>query len=725
MGELRIYIKQEQQYDLKQAHVYYDGPNPQSLQMKYGALAPTPRQWRNYGDYLDVTHEVGNLQSLSLTWSQDRDASGVSTPGALQSKRSASGMLQVEGEAYRLMKQWLIEDVSAPLNAVSVKIYDSGCGCYYEDYRVAPKDIRYCENEVCSFDFTIKQTDERLNCIKSTLIHDNWQHWFQPQPVGKMHPRFSYCNEIRPNGILVAIWMLGMMNFVLTNSILIPISLIINAIIFAINGIIAIIRFLGGTPDYIKFIDLKDIIDTQEQSFVESAGCGREHPAPLIRDYITNVCDRCGVHVDQASAPIFFAQDIAVETSSRGRIVTKNPHYNACYFYAPVQRGIRRVSLPSPFREPDFNNTDFWIPDNSPLHTLDTFLDELKVLYNAEWKVQDGVLYFNRKDYFLDGDPVFDFSVNGGDRDKIIEGVCFEWNETKYPAATRGLYTADAIDTCGNEARKHTDGIVEHGKTDENPNFEGIREIYTGFGAAKFRCDGASTDYIYDAMQVNVNFGIITTFSGTIMRNVGEELQKYSDYALLLKDDTCSQPKVIIWDGESYLHAKAFTKKFAYTPYGNNPVINPAYNKDMKNWDDLHEINQFVKGSNLNPWSFPKGAYTCKNILGLLVMRNEAKLVNYPMYMAPEFEDGMWDWFHWIDDPRRNPVMNQNWSLKMELCCDDVDRLEVTGDANGIVLGRKVRLPAKYYSDGRIKEITVSYDPKNERGAYIELKGTN
>ena len=51
------------------------------------------------------------------------------------------------------------------------------------------------------------------------------------------------------------------------------------------------------------------------------------------------------------------------------------------------------------------------------------------------------------------------------------------------------------------------------------------------------------------------------------------------------------------------------------------------------------------------------------------------------------------------------------------------ERLNVLGNANNIVLGEKVRLPTKYYGDGRIKEIEVNYDITDSLGPHIILKG--
>lgn len=741
---LKLYIKQTDTFKATGGQIHYDGNNPNDLKLYAGGL-PAQRQWPNYGNYIDVTNDAGNLYKLKLTWSAERDNSGFVTPGALQQKKSASGAISFEGDAYKYLKQWLIDDVSAPLNCVDVKIEHEGCGEYL-DYTIKSTDLRWCENSICSFDVTLKQKDEALNCIKSTLIADNWQHWFEEgSGIARKHPRFSYCNEQRPNGMMVMLWwnmaILGMVTSLLLVSLL-PVIWIIMGIIWVIvkivNGIISFINALGAK---LKFIDfdptfptMEDVLEIFQQMFIESAGCGREHPAPLIRDYIQNVCDKCGVKVDAVTAPIFFAQQITIETSDRGVITADNPHYNACYMTAMVKRGIRRTESLNLFAPHGINTTDYYIPDNMPLHTLDSFLDEVKTIYNAEWRiksvVQNGVqvpyLFFQRKDYYLQsaGGYVFDFAANSTDRLKLLQGICFEWNERKTPAFCTGVYDADAADTCGNEARSFMDGIVSFGSVDENPTFEGKMDKKTVYGATRFRLDGITMDYVYDAMQVVVNGSFLTPFlAGIFFDFVAKKIEEYGDYALLLKDETCTLPKILIWDGERYDNARA-VKKYSGYPVLNYsmPSVNPSYNNT--NWHVRHPQHTKVRGQGLTIPPFYPGYYTVTDFFGAREVKRPAMLVNYPMYFEPGYYDTLWDWFHWIDDPRLKPVLNQNWTAKIDLCCDDLKGLEVFNDASTIMLGEKVKLPMQYYPDGIITEIEVSYDPTDAHGQYIQLKGT-
>lgn len=736
--ELKLYINQTVTYNLKGKRIYYAGSNPQSLHVVEHSKTPFPqsRSYPNNPAPIDVTEYVSDLHKLKLTWTSNKNSSGVSVAGASQMQKSASGTLTFEGKAYQWLKMWLIDDVSAPLNSVDVSIQQMDCGTYI-NYKITAADLQWCEGSICTFDVTVKQKDEALNCIKRTLISHNEYGIFNPLPQGgKKHPRFSYCNEQRPNGILVMVWWMAGVVSVPTLLFMGPVLISFNMAIVAINIIIGtinlLVKLISGHKNKkvnwktIPTFDFRGMLDAYGALFIEAGGCGREHPAPLIRDYIENVCKYCNIKVDGNSAPIFFAQTMDVETSHGWEYNVFNPHYNACYFHAPAKRGIRRFKSLSALRGLP-NNTDYYIDDNSPLLTLDMFLDELKGLYNAEWRVKNNTLYFQRKDFFLQTAPLYDLSENGADRSKLLEGLCFEWNETKYPAYTRGIYTEDAADTCGNEAENQMNGFAEHGSVDENPNFEGVQDKRGGFGASKFRLDGASVDYLYDAMQIVVNGSFLTPFlAGMMFDLVGKHIEEFADYALLLKDENVTQPKVLLWDGNSYENARCIathTARWLANTSLTPPVVNTRYN-DHVEWWVRHAPQTFVRGSGLTLPPNQPGYYLVTDFFGAREIKKPAMLLNYPMYFEPGYEGTLWDWFHWIDDPFHKPVMNMNWQAKIDLCCEDIKKLALLGDLQDIKLGQKVVLPVQYYNEGRITEIEVSYDVTDSTGPYIQLKGT-
>lgn len=766
---LKLLIRQGATFTANGTQVWYIGNNPKTL-----STSPTlqaGRQWDSYPKYIDVTDYVTDLQNLDLTFTTNISRDGTTLGGdKTEQKKSASGQLQFESLAYELVKNWLIDDVSASLNLIDAKIIDEGCGVY-EDFIIQSGDIEYCEptiaTSLCVFNVTLKQKDSPLTCLQNTLISDNWQGWFNEVPDnGKQHPRLSYCNEIRPNFQLCISWtFMVMFAFVMQLFLLIlfPVVIVILGIMLVIgtviNGIITAINVIPGVN--VPLLNLTGIqnaitnftnlvfggfLDNWAIAMVETAGCGREHPSVLVRDYITNVCGKCGISVDGITAPVFFATSISLETSdttrgTSGYINVENPHYNVTALYAEVERGIRRYENVSLFGKSNKNTTQFFIPANAPIVTGAEFLNQLGTIYNTDWRVRyvnsNGqtipYLYIQRKDWFLTqpGNYVYDFTANSPDRSKLVEGVCFQWNGEKNPAFVKGLYSSDAADTCGNEAKKYYNNNYSFADVSQNPNFDGSLDktsIY--FSPAKFRLDGASTDYIMDAYQVTgLVLNILPFIGNIIFSQMVDELEEFADYSLLMRDETCTLPKLIIWDGQSMLNAKAVKTYYSTAHQANSngglfPEPNTVYNNPSQTWPVRHRPETKVLANFLG-FFISSGVYATQTFFNFgQTYVKPARLVNYPMYFDPYFRDTIWDLFHWIDDPVRNPKINMDWRLKIALCCDDLQLLGVFNNANDIKLLDKVKLPQKWQQDGIIKEIKVSYNPSNKEGAYIELSGT-
>jgi len=735
--KLKIFIRRQQLQNIYGANVVYAGANPQSLSAVPGNVP--------FNDWVDVTKDVTNLDKLNITWTQNIDSGGNDTPGAFQSKKAVSNSMAFEDGAYQFIKKWLIDDVAAPLNRIEVQILDDTCG-YYTSFSIKNTDIRWCEagTDVCVFNITIKQKDPNWSCIEKTLVTDNWQGWFQQTPAnGKQHPRFSYCVEMRPNGMLIVMWYIIRLCADIAYMIwfgTVGLIVVINAIIWIINIINDIIG--SGTTGYLSTQSPEQFF---ENLYLESAGCGREHPAPLIRDYISNVCQKCGVTVTPESVPFFFAPKMDIDSSDGFKSQVDNPYYNACYFNPQLKRGIRRIRNNNLYTGSNFNTTDFYIPENAPILTLDLFLNKIKPVFNAEWTIitDSGVptLFFQRKDFFVNKEPLYDFSETGADRGKLLTGICFEWDDVQLPAYCIGVYGQDAMDTCGNEAgtangQGQMNGLVNFGQTDSNPNYQGILDKTSLFGASKFRLDGASTDYIFDAIQELSNGQMLNPSTIPQMRNLAKVIQKYADYALLLKDEICQLPKILIWDGVDYLNAKCIRTTVPMntflTPTDPIPVSNPKYpflttslTLVTRSWAEAYPPETYVLGEAWTPGSAHAGYYAAEDYFGSTTYHAAARLVNYPMYFQPEYLGTLWDYFHWIDDPRYNPGMNMSWKAYIDLCCDDLDKLGLIGDGTAAKNLNSILLPFPYYPKGIIKQIGVSYDSSNVLGKYIEITGNS
>lgn len=740
--EVRIYMRHLQMTNLTGTKIIYVGTTPATLTAVAGDV---PQK-----DWIDFSNDIDDLTKIRLGWSNNRDESGAVQAGAGGSngeftKRTTSGTIKINSAAYEFIKAWCIDHVAAPLNAIEVRI-QTECG-NFERYKIASDQISWCEGEfICEFDVTMSQVDASIQCIQRTVVSDNHQGWFQSIPAGgKKHPRFSYCNEARPNSLIVALWyIIGILSpiLVLMFALYAAILIIIN-VINIIIGVITTIASLVGTggvdkaewnaiPEY----KLTDFINNLELFLVESSGCGREHPAPLIRDYITNVCDKCGLTVDAVTAPIFFSPTWNVDmVTSTGQNLRgqPNPYYNACYLFAPVTKGVRRFKFLNFFGGASPQDTEtFYLTKNRVGLALNDFLDEIKPIWNAEWRVKNGKLYFWRKDWFADGAVLYDFSQGAADRLKILEGVCFEWNERKMPAATKGLWSNDASDPASDAALSQMNGLggiglVQHALTENNPNYNGVQDKLVQFGGTHFRFDGASGDYLYDAMQTVAGLGFAAPWIPAMLRKIDDWLSEYSNYALLMSGDTCTLPKILIWDGGSYTSAKSTLDVVPVsTPLTTTekiPAINAKYNTELKAWSVMHPPASEVLSNKATPGGVPFGVYKVQTFYGSLIAQNTARLVNYPMYYEPNFQGGLWDLFHYIDDPKNNPKLNLSFEVKIALCCEDVQRLKLTGDGSEAELGAKVVLALPFYPTGKITEIELNTDPNDDLGAYILLKG--
>lgn len=777
--QLTIQLRRRQLVDIYGVPVVFRGPNPLSLAQAPGTVDAT---------WVDYTEFTTGLDKIAFTWSVQQTGNGQAEPGQFVPKKGVSGNLTFEGTAYDFIKSWLVNDVAAALNEIEVQITDTANGVY-QGYTIKQSALSWCEYDaLCTYDVTLKQEDEVTQCIQRELIADNWQGWFQSTPAGgKKHPRFSYCVEHRPNAILVIEWYLtSIIAFIFTIifTLLWPLFAIMIAIVTIINIIIAAINLLGAS---IPLMDVPTLPDPLSEirgwanMMIEAAGCGREHPAPLVRDYITNICDKCGIRYSADTADIFFAPIISIQTSDGDVHSKPNPHYNATLLFPQTVRGVRRFrnwSLFTGYSTPD--NT-YYQQDNAPVWALSDLLDHLKGEYNAQWRIRSiydttsgtlvPYLFFKRKDWFENTAPLYDFSIGGADRSKIIEGICYQPQDYTVPASMSGLYQDDPADKCGHEAKAFMDGApLSFNNTIVNPLFKGILDKKSGFAATKFRLDGSSTDYIYDALQTFLNLfaglPIVGWFSpvGLIASPLISLVQQYCDYALLLASETTTLPKILIWDGDTtnpsspvYTNARAVRDRInlagtvytiGHTAYPATvagidlPTPNPLYPSQVAastavlttmiqpttvptllDWNVAYppQTNVFS-----NPYgTLPAGVYNVRDLLGIPLLQSAAILVNYPMYFSPYYKDSMWDWFHWIDDPYRHPRLRKDWSVKIPLCGVDLTKLKVMKDASDAELLSTVKLDSLYYNIGVITEITADYDPdgQDKPGQHIELKG--
>lgn len=654
--KLKIYFRKLQMFDKNHLPIYYDGLNPNSLNVINGPILNN--------DWVEMTRYIDNLDEFSASWKvKSNDSKGISNID-----KSVSTELQLFDEGYKFVMAWLNDHVAAPLNAVEVRVEMVNCGTI-DDYVIKREGISYCDGDLCNVEVNLKQKDDLYTCIYSTLITDNHLGMFSGN---YQHPRFSYCNEFRPIAILAAMFaILNIVSFI----VLVILSPIL-AVLWAISQIIDVI--LGVIPGHqnnpIENIPtIGDLVDAITEIYVDLFGCGKEHPAPLIRDYISNVCSKCGITISESSIPLFFKPS--------------SEYYNLTMLSAEVKKGIKNNDY-----------STFWIADNDPLLTLDMLLDKLKLIFNAKWFIKNNTLYFDRHDKFDNDTFLYDF--NGADKSLLLEGICYAWNEEKKPAYTRAGYSVDALDVLTTDCLRRYNDIVEHNTPVINPMLEGSdNRISSDFAPTRFRGDGVYKDYVSETLQATGIANTILGLVGLIFQNqIKKEMYSYRD-VVIMQNHTAILPKLIIWNGKSKVAARAISNYEFNT--SNMPVPNIVYN-----------IN------NLAYQTVNQGDETYDDFF-----EENNRLINYPMYFDAMFKGNLWD-FHQIDAPRFNPPTNNSFELSIPLCCEDVTKLGILNNSGGVNLERKVKVNGgTFYQEGVIENISIHLSPDGKLGRHIKIKG--
>jgi hypothetical protein len=435
--------------------------------------------------------------------------------------RNVSQSYTLTGAAYNLVAASFIDNPEGKNLSLPVKIYDSGC-CDSDtllfEGRITSDNVKWCHG-ICSCDVVFEEYTEdtrAMDCLKNTLVYDNTNGFQSIQ-----HPRMVYCVDLRPDVlqyfVFVGFVQLNLIFILLTpivfalslmNSILQTIENVINSIPpFNIN---ISLNFDGNNATSIleEYFNLLNVLN---QNVI---GCGRAHPSPLVRDYIKNVCDICGLE---------FQSTILNNPSS--------DYYNMVYLFAPVEKGTR-------------NENVFWIDNNKPIYAGKEFLDALKPVCNAKWEVRDSVLYFERKDFFDVGQSFVNY-LDLKEQGLVEEHLCLEWRNEDRPAYLQAEYQMDAIDAAANEALFLYNEIVEWNQPVSDLQI-GSKKLLLTFGANKFRNDGAGDDSFEFYEQLPY---------------IGPILQQYNK-AMSIQKHMTMLPRLIIWDGQSRVngYAKRYLK---------------------------------------------------------------------------------------------------------------------------------------------------------------------
>ena len=448
----------------------------------------------DYTEFVDVT-------ALKMTKSLDEQN---------DPQKSITSDIECYGDAYTFIRTNLIDSVNLYSNSICVQVTDDDCGNVFQ-FKIETKNLKWCDGDICKISMALVEFNQVIDCVKNTVISDNTNGEFQEFPVsGNPHPRFRYCDVIKPTflfGFIITFVnavsaLLASINFVL----LVTFGPIINTI----NAFFGTSYAIPAIPD----------------PFSSIVGCNRLYPAPFVRTYIDNVCNLCGVTVDDTTDTIFHE-------------VTSN-YYNTALLTAYTTKGVKDTS------------TKDYIINNRPSWTLFDLMSKLKIPFNGRFFFKNNLdLHFARKDLIgvqlWGATPTVDVSDTGADNTNLLGNVCYQWNGDGKPSRINMKYSADISDNIGNELLSRFNGEY---LSPANPNYNTpVEKITPDFGAQSFVLDGKDT--IWDANLVNAIGPMLTGFS--------------YDGVLKTQGDTLQLAKLIIWDGISMTDSRPFSD--AWIPY--------------------------------------------------------------------------------------------------------------------------------------------------------------
>lgn len=619
------------------------------------------------GTWVEFTEHAQGFEKLDLSWDAvNNGTSGETTetnPGGSNYDKGISATVTFTDKAYEFIYAWLEGDPCGILNSLDVMITDELCKKRYRLFEIKADNLGSTPfGAPCEYEVKLREADPVWHCVHKTFIWDNWQEWFIDGST-KQHPCFLTAVEPRPR--LLASARMGLSIFGRT----IP---IVSTI------------FNENDDAFRRILNVDNFVD-----------------APLIRDIISNVTDKCGLERDT----MFDDED--------------SPYYNACLYYPGS--GAMHVDDGSAVLSPAL-----WFHfENRWNVTLAEFLDKLKVLFKAEWYVTpNNTLVFQPKADFLAlaSTPILDLTTSS-DWDK--DSLRYTFNGNKKPAYGRYQYQIDASDLASQELQPLYNDIVDFDGPANNLMLEGnVAKNFEFASTGAVRDGRAKEDYLRQtvsdgetvayALVVLVAVIIAALFAGVASAGAAAALAAFlaiwvisigskadnlrDDFgsavytgAVRLTSEQVAAPRVLIWDGVALNRAKMV----AVAPGDIDP--NPYYNPTPEAYDVRNKF-QYA----------PAGVF------------------NYPMFFDSYFLGNLFDRFHdSLDNPLKSMATHQSFELDHDLCCSVLDALGVWEDQFARI-GYFIKIESRpgYDVFGRLEHFGLNYDDEKVtmRGQVYKFK---
>ncbi len=649
-SRLKIEFRQKQLYrDNDIADPIVVVCNPDGTASYDDGIVPEP-------DWIDMTDHTdwSTLDKLQLKWTAvtndyTRGASNNTDSSNTGSNydKGVTGDFIFSGDAFKYIYDWLMTSPCQGLNSIEVKITDMECNKSLRLFEIKLDNTDYQPNEEpCIVALSLREKDDAIHVFKKTIIEDNWQGWFNEDGTStKDHPTMQYVVEKKPSFILDAILSIAYL-----------VGVFSGGIATAVNDVKRWFRSILGLTYY----------------------C----PSPLIRTYIENVCDKYGF-----THNTIFEDDI------------NNPYRDAVLFF-PVEQFLK-------------NNDNFQAPstkfiwDNRTGMPMNQFLDQLKTVFNAEWYITPNrELVFQNEAYFRNQAPIYDFSAPGAVR---LYNSKYTFDGNKKPAYGRYEYRLDPQDSDSNDLKWRYNDIVDYDGDANNPMLEGSVQKSFEFAPTSFMYDGATEDFINNAINVaRIAVGAFAFIGLTAIFIATSPLTGAAAVALLAagyfftdsffgnyinngdiegsvrtSNNVINVPRLLLYDRNTPIDR---AKVVSVT----NPTPSPFYNPDATDYYAEHPA-----------FDAPAGYF------GGTITR----VWNYPFYLDAKFLSNLFDRFHAIDNPLNTPEINQTHSAEIDMCCDMMDILGLwEGDFIKIGAVYIIENRLGYIKKARISSIEVDYE---------------
>jgi len=453
---------------------------------------------------------------------------------------------------------------------IEVSIYDDCCKKWFK-FESDAKGIDYCD---CEATIVLKEPSKVNKCYEFLNTKIFWRQGFAE---AFNHPQIWNIN--RPG-------LMQLLVIIITDSILIIVRRLFEACKI-IDKIIEALPFgIGGGG--LDCTPLEKIICDTTQYIT---GTNWKAPAPYIKDVLEYNAAQCGLKL-------------------RSSIFQASIHRNDVLYSVQHERGLK--------------NARNWIEDNGPnLTTIQLLQQYIKDTYNAEYRIKNGFLIVERKDYFQNAEKgiLIDLSK---------ETQCLEFITDKTFANANYTYSEDSYDKEGNRMKTSYDDRVEW-NADLSEWKKGTLNVNSKLGRSRFQFDYKSyeksgffdMDLLFDVLAKN---GILAS-------------------AGICKDGSTRRSRDLILSGD-----KASLLK----------ILNLEPNTD------LEDAKVIRRETFKRPFSF----------LGINVSSVQFYDYNYPMWYKESEVEGLYQMFHYIDNPNLN---NNNVvkikDIEVELECDLVDKI--------------------------------------------------